>query len=35
MAPQPAVREVFETVSLGDIVPICDDEPAAMAALAA
>lgn len=35
LAPQPGVREVFDTVSLGDIIPICADEPAALAALAA
>ena len=34
-APQAGVREVFDTVSLGDLIPICDDEPAALAALAA
>ena len=31
-APQPAVRQVFETAALQDIIPICADEPAARAA---
>jgi anti-sigma B factor antagonist len=31
-APQPLVRQVFETASLHDIVPICADEAAARAA---
>jgi anti-anti-sigma factor len=32
-APTEGVREVFEHVSLADIIPIFDDEPAALAAL--
>ena len=31
-APQALVREIFETVSLGQIISICDDEASAIAA---
>jgi anti-anti-sigma factor len=34
-APQEPVREVFEGVSLGDLITIVGDEPAALAALKA
>jgi anti-anti-sigma regulatory factor len=32
-APQPAVAELFETVSLGDVLPIATDEAKALARL--
>ena len=35
MAPQDGVREVFDNVSLGDIIKICADETEALAALQA
>jgi len=35
MAPQEGVREVFDNVSLGDIIKICADESEALAALQA
>jgi len=34
-APQEQVREVFENVSLADIITVVDDEPGALAALTA
>ncbi len=34
-APQEGVREVFESVSLGDLIPIRETEPDALAALQA
>jgi anti-anti-sigma factor len=35
VAPQAQVREVFDHVSLSDIIPICSDEAAAQSALRA